>query len=88
MRAETSLGILEKTNMKRVMIYLPKQKKMLVFKIKGMEAVCDALEVQAFFAVVGVIHIDGCFYFPKDGEKFLEAIYDYYFLKLIGISYP
>jgi hypothetical protein len=69
-----------------VKVYLPRQKKTLVFHLKGKKAVCDVLEAQEFFSVVGIIHVDGRYYFPKDGGKFLEAIYDYYFLKLIGIS--
>ena len=35
----------------------------------------------------GVPHLDGVKYFPKDGEKFLEAIYDYYWLKGLYVEW-
>lgn len=74
--------------MNRVKVYLPRQKKTLVFQLIGKKAICDVLEAQSFFSVIGITNLNGCYYFPKDGRKFLEAIYDYYFLKLIGISVP
>jgi len=35
----------------------------------------------------GVPHLNGKKYFPKDGEKFLEAIYDYYWLKGLRVEW-
>lgn len=74
--------------MKRVVIRLPKQKEKVVFRLKDEQVVCNAPELQAFFTVVGLIHFDGRYYFPKDGRKFLEALYDYYFLNQIRVTYP
>lgn len=71
-----------------LVIRLAMQKKNIVIKLKGKQAVCSVPEIQAFFSVVGVKHFDGHFYFPKDGRKFLEALFDYYFLKLYGLIYP
>jgi hypothetical protein len=74
--------------LKRVIFRLAKQKKRVIFRLVGGHAICNLLEVQQFFSVVGVRHFDGRYYFPKNGRKFLEAIYDYYFLKLNGLTYP
>ncbi len=74
--------------MNRVVIRLPKRKEVLVFKLRGNQVVCNAPELQKLFMALGILHLNGHHYFPKDGTKFLEAIYDYYFISQIGVGYP
>jgi hypothetical protein len=75
-------------SLNHLVIRLAMQKKNIVIKLRGKQAFCTLPEIQGFFSVVGVKHFDGHFYFPKDGIKFLEALFDYYFLKLYGLVYP
>ncbi len=37
-------------------------------------------------AVKGVSHFDGHLYFPSDGERFLEALHDFYWLKGVPLE--
>lgn len=79
-------GLTGGKDMNRVVIRWPKQQD-LVFRLRGKEVLCSDPDLQKFFKRVGVVHFNGCRYFPVDGRKFLEAIHDWYFLSLIGIKY-
>ncbi len=69
--------------MDRVVVQL-----VVLFRLRGSKVVCNNAEVQKFYETVGVLHFDGGHYFPKDGWKCLEAIYDSNFLSHIGVGYP
>lgn len=77
------LSALEDKDMDRVVI-----QKVVVFRLRGSKVVCNNAEVLKFYETVGVLHFDGGHYFPKDGRKCLEAIYDSYFLSQVGVGYP
>ncbi|MFI5343080.1 MAG: hypothetical protein ACHQUC_02545 [Chlamydiales bacterium] len=74
--------------MNRFVIRLDLDNKKVVIRLEGARVVFSVPEIQSFFSVVGVKHFDGRFYFPKDGKRFFEALFDYYFLKLYGLLYP
>lgn len=53
----------------------------IVFKLNDGFVTCNAPDLLAHFSAEGVIGLDGCKYYPRNGKLFLEAVYDHYFLK-------
>ena len=53
----------------------------IVFKLRDGVVTCNAPDLEARFNETGLIGLDGCKYYPRDGKLFLEAVYDHYFLK-------
>lgn len=50
--------------------------KQLVFELTDRGLGCTSPPVIHRYMQTGVRHFDGQRYFPKDGEKFLEAVHD------------
>jgi hypothetical protein len=71
--------------MQKVVINLP-DRIGIVFKLKGVVVLCNAPDLEAHFNATGLIGLDGCKYYPRNGKLFLEAVYDHYFLKGMNIE--
>ncbi len=65
--------------MQKLIINLPDQIG-VVFKLRDGTVTCNSPDLEAHFRLLGVEGLDGCRYFPEDGTKFLEAVFDHYFL--------
>ena len=62
--------------MQSIKIMLPCGKQ-IMFECTERGLGCTSSHLLRRYQQTGVMHLDGQRYFPKDGEKFLEAIYDY-----------
>jgi hypothetical protein len=71
--------------MQKVVINLPNRVG-IVFKLRDGVVTCNAPDLQAHFSAEGVVGLDGCKYYPRNGKLFLEAVYDHYFLKGASIE--
>lgn len=75
----------EMKSLQKVVIHL-QDRIGVVFKLKDGVVTCNAPDLQARFTTEGVIGLDGCKYYPRDGKIFLEAVYDHYFLNGVNIG--
>ncbi|MFY9271162.1 MAG: hypothetical protein WAO55_15570 [Candidatus Manganitrophaceae bacterium] len=59
----------------------------LQFYLNGDQAVCCSNErVLTLLSDRGVSHFNGNRYFPDDGEVFLEALHDFYWIKGVSVE--
>ncbi|HZR45375.1 MAG TPA: hypothetical protein VFA47_01630 [Candidatus Manganitrophaceae bacterium] len=71
--------------MRELIVSLPCGKD-LRFYIEDESVRCSNPRVLSALAVGGVDHFDGHRYYPGDGERFLEALHDFYWLKGVPIE--
>ena len=67
-------------------VHLPCGKE-IVFEQQERIVVCSHPHLLNRLQQSGVPHLDGEKYFPKDGEKFLEAVYDFYWMKGLHVEW-
>lgn len=74
--------------MRELNVVLPCGKELRFFMNENERVRCTNQRVFTLLADQGVLHFNGNRYFPDDGELFLEALHDFYWMKglLLEIS--
>lgn len=72
--------------MRELNVSLPCGKELRFYMIENKSVRCTNPRVLSALAVKGVIHFDGHSYFPSDGERFLEALHDFYWMKGVPLE--
>lgn len=68
--------------MRELNVLLPCGKELRFFMSEENQRVhCTNHRVLTILSDRGVLHFNGSRYFPEDGEAFLEALHDFYWLK-------
>lgn len=69
----------------KLTVSMPCGKELCFFIDQDKSVHCSNSRVIGALSERGVAHMDGNRYFPKDGEYFLEALHDFYWLKGLSV---
>ena len=67
--------------MVRLSVNMPCGKELCFFLHEDQKVHCNNPQVLGALSDRGIQHINGSRYYPNDGEIFLEALHDFYWLK-------
>ena len=67
--------------MRQLNVVLPCGKELRFFMSEDQSVHCTNPRVFTILSEQGVLHFNGSRYYPGDGERFLEALHDFYWLK-------
>lgn len=72
--------------MRELNVNLPCGKQLRFFMSEDQKVHCTHPQVITILSDQGVFHVNGNRYFPDDGEIFLEALHDFYWLKGLSLE--
>lgn len=72
--------------MRELIVSLPCGKDLRFYLVEDEKVRCSNPRVLSALAVRGVGHFDGHRYYPGDGERFLEALHDFYWLRGVPLE--
>ncbi len=70
----------------RLSVVMPCGKELCFFIHEDRKVHCNHARVLSVLGDRGVVHQNGKRYFPTDGEIFLEALHDFYWLKGLTVK--
>ena len=72
--------------MRELSVSLPCGKELRFYLVEDNSVRCTNPRVLSNLTGRGVVHFNGHRYYPGDGERFLEALHDFYWLKGVSLE--